>query len=286
MRFFFILSTLFCGLLLAEEKPSSTANYVRWTEGDDHSSLETAIGHFEQTDGRKLDLIGAVHIADKAYYTDLNRRFKNYDALLYEMVGGPVPKTNKEKEDRAKARDSSSLAWVGQLHETMQRTLALSSQMAEVDYSPNNFVHADVSLQKFQELKKQKQESFLGLMMKAMVVQADLEAQGKLAPQPDLVQLLGLLVKGGSASDLKRIIGAQFDQIEALISGIEGPDGSVIIGERNRTALDVLEKQLSAGKKKLGIFYGAAHLPDMESRLLKSGWKKTGTTWLPAWTVK
>ena len=274
------------GLLFGQEKSGSTANYVRWVEGANQSSLDTAIGHFERADGRKLDLIGAVHIADKVYYEDLNQRFKNYDALLYEMVGGPVPKTSKEREARAKARDSSSLAWVGQLHETMQRTLALSSQMEEVDYSPNNFVHADVSLQKFQELKKQKQESFLGLMMKAMLVQADLEAQGKLAPQPDLIQLLALLIKGGSANDLKRIIGAQFDQIEALISGIEGPDGSVIIGERNKIALDGLEKQLSSGKKKLGIFYGAAHLPDMESRLLKAGWKKIGSTWLPAWTVK
>ena len=34
----------------------------------------------------QVDLIGAVHIADVAYYNQLNERFKQYDALLYELV--------------------------------------------------------------------------------------------------------------------------------------------------------------------------------------------------------
>ena len=34
----------------------------------------------------EVDLIGAVHIGDIAYYQQLNERFKQYDALLYELV--------------------------------------------------------------------------------------------------------------------------------------------------------------------------------------------------------
>ncbi len=34
----------------------------------------------------QVDLIGAVHIADPAYYEKLNERFKHYDVLLYELV--------------------------------------------------------------------------------------------------------------------------------------------------------------------------------------------------------
>ena len=56
-----------------------------------------------------------------------------------------------------------------------------------------------------------------------------------------------------------------------------------IVGERNRVAFEVLDKQLAAGKKKLAIFYGAAHLPDMEQRLIKRGFKRTSTKWLKAW---
>ena len=34
-----------------------------------------------------VDAIGAIHIADKKYYQALNRQFRKYDALCYELVG-------------------------------------------------------------------------------------------------------------------------------------------------------------------------------------------------------
>ena len=36
-----------------------------------------------------VDLIGAVHIGDIAYYDELNKQFTQYDALLYELVAPP-----------------------------------------------------------------------------------------------------------------------------------------------------------------------------------------------------
>jgi hypothetical protein len=42
---------------------------------------------------------------------------------------------------------------------------------------------------------------------------------------------------------------------------------------------------MAEGKKKIGIFYGAAHYPDMEERMLKQGFKKTAHEWLTAWDV-
>ena len=268
----------------AESKPAAT-DYVRWVDTETEEGLQTASVRFTREDGATVDLVGAVHIADKAYFEDLNRRFKTYDAVLYELVGGPMPKTEADKASRAKARDSSNLSWLAQLHKTMQRSLALSSQLEEVDYSGTNFVHADVTLEQFDKLKTQKQESFLGLMLKAYAVQAQMEEDGKMAKQPNLAQLMAILLRGDSANNLKRVIGEQFDLVEDLITGIEGGDGTVIIGERNKVALEVLKQQVAAGKKKLAIFYGAAHLPDMEKRLTEQGWKKVNAEWLTAWDL-
>jgi len=39
---------------------------------------------------------------------------------------------------------------------------------------------------------------------------------------------------------------------------------------------EVLDREVLAGKKKLGMFYGAAYFPDMEKRLLAVGWTKAG----------
>ena len=34
------------------------------------------------------------------------------------------------------------------------------------------------------------------------------------------------------------------------------------------------------------IFYGAAHLPDMEHRLEQRGYQRTGERWVTAWDIK
>ncbi|HTU24431.1 MAG TPA: hypothetical protein VMF30_03465, partial [Pirellulales bacterium] len=64
--------------------------------------LQTAILRFEsdapERKGCVVDLVGAVHVGEKAYYEALNKRFKDYDAVLYELVapeGTRIPKGAK-----------------------------------------------------------------------------------------------------------------------------------------------------------------------------------------------
>ena len=50
-----------------------------------------------------------------------------------------------------------------------------------------------------------------------------------------------------------------------------------------------VQRELAAGKKKIGIFYGAGHHPDMESRLIKDfdlHPEKSSIQWLTAWDMK
>ena len=51
-------------------------------------------------------------------------------------------------------------------------------------------------------------------------------------------------------------------------------------------ALAKLEKQWSQGRKRLAIFYGVGHLPDMAQRLATDfNFHETGTRWLTAWNL-
>jgi len=72
------------------------------------------------------------------------------------------------------------------------------------------------------------------------------------------------------------------EQMLDLESGMvifQGKDGSTIIDHRNTKAFDVLRKQIDSGKTRIGVFYGAGHLPDMDQRLLKSfGMKRGGAS--------
>lgn len=62
---------------------------------------------------------------------------------------------------------------------------------------------------------------------------------------------------------------------------------SVIIGERNRVAMDELEAAFREGCSKVAIFYGSGHLPDMDRRLRQQfGLVPTGINWRTAWLIK
>jgi hypothetical protein len=49
--------------------------------------------------------------------------------------------------------------------------------------------------------------------------------------------------------------------------------------------MEVMDKELAAGRDKIGIFYGAAHFPDMRKRMEERGFKKVSTKWMTAWQV-
>lgn len=254
-------------------------DFIRFVEEEKADSLQTGLASYISPDGVVVDLVGAVHIADKAYFNELNARFRTYDAVLYELVGRPV----QHREELKVAEGEKKLQWLGQMQETMRKTLELESQLQCIDYKAPNFVHADMSTEGFLDTQKDKKENFLMLWMKAVVAQAATTDSRK--SEPGLVELLAILSRDDSAVELKRMVGQQFDSVEQLMAGIESGNGTVIIGERNRHALEILEKQISAGKKNLAIFYGAAHLPDMEQQLLKKGYKLQKLDWLKAWDL-
>ena len=275
------LLAMHCCLLRADEKKAAPPDYVRFVEDDKGARLQTAAARFENGKGVTVDLIGAVHIADKAYYDALNARFKKHQVVLYELVGGEFKDRPKTKESDAGAR----LQWVGWLQEKMRTSLALTGQLEGIDYTAKNFVHADMGTGEFFATQETKGESFLGLLFKTWTAQMAMEADGDLPDQPGLAKVLEILCRKDSPTELKRIVGREFDKVEKLMAGVEADGGTVLIGERNRVALEVLDRIIAKGEKDIGIFYGAAHLPDMEKRLVAKGFKKKSVEWMTAWDL-
>ena len=270
------------GGVWAEEKEA--AEHMRFVEDEDGAArLETVVVKMTGPSGVQVDLVGAVHVADAAYFEGLNERFKGYDAVLYELVGSP--EKGKPLGNRAVANDAR-LGWIGTLQQKMKEALKLEGQLEKIDYTAANFVHADMGMEEFQKTQETKQETFLGLWLKAMAAQQSVgssEAAGN--DLASVMVLMQILMKKDGSDDLKRLIGREFDQVESIMSGLEAGGGTVIIGERNRVALEVMAAQIAVGKKRLAIFYGAGHFPDMQKRLEAMGFKKSGEEWLAAWSV-
>jgi hypothetical protein len=251
-------------------------NFIRVDEDDVAARLQTAVTRYEK-DGASVDLIGAVHIADKAYFENLTARFKNYDALLFEMIGGEkFAAANKKPAEPAPVNKQQDLAGLHKMYDMVARFLNLAGQTESIDYAAANFVHADLTLAEFTRMQEERGESLLGFALKA----------GKDAPepakQPDPAKLLQAMLSGKSnliKLEIVHTLGQGDDQIAAFVGE------SVIISDRNQRCMEVMARELASGHKQLGIFYGAAHFPDMEKRLLDQGFKRVKQEWLTAWDI-
>lgn len=85
---------------------------------------------------------------------------------------------------------------------------------------------------------------------------------------------------------LRRSFAKQIQEMESGLVIFEGKDGSTIIDHRNAKCMKVLEKEISAGKRNIAIFYGAGHLPDMQRRLMSDfKMSRGGQVWLEAWSL-
>lgn len=291
--FCFAASLGFCWGALAEENPAAAlpekpvpeekTAWVRMERAENKPiALQTAVVRYRPADGDAngptVDLIAAIHVGDTAYYEGLNEEFKQYDALLYELVapkGVKVPKN-------AKASNGSG---IGALQNGLKNVLNLEHQLEKVDYTAENFVHADMSPEEFTQKMEERDESFLKLFFRIMV-QGMANQSSNSAAFSDTDLVLALLSKDRTIK-LKSMMAEQFAGMENMLDSLGGPDGSTIITERNKVALEVLKSELAQGRQKIGIFYGAGHMNDMDERL-RNDFKlvPTETHWHTAWNLQ
>jgi hypothetical protein len=308
---FLLLLTCFVSCVRAApeavEVAAEAPEFIRVEETETATHLQTAVVRFTKGEA-SVELVGAVHIADKKYYEALNQRFEGYEALLFEGIGGDQPAAapaaaavgeapaeepaEPEVAEEAPAEEApveevpapkkpamkkEKLDGLHGAYESGAKWLGLAYQMKVIDYRKANFVHADLSMAEFTALQKERGETLLGFVLKSGLKKTD-----KPVKEPSSLKLLVSLVRGdkdGLKRELVHTLGAGDDQVAALAGD------NVIIGDRNAKCLEVLDREVLAGKKKLGIFYGAAHFPDMEKRLVEGGWTKTGEEWMTAWEI-
>lgn len=272
-----LLSAVASFLLLAFSPAAEEAKdgFIRVDEDETAARLQTAVTRYEK-DGASVELVGAVHIADKAYYEKLNERFKGYDAVLFEMIGGERLAQKKVEAETTKTKKKQDLSGLHTIYDMVAKFLKLTGQMENVDYTAKNFVHADLTYAEFAKMQEERGESLLGFALKA----------GKDAPepakQPDPAKLLTAMMSGKSnlvKLEIVHTLGQGDDQIAAFAGQ------SVIITDRNQRCVEVVNREITAGKKNLGVFYGAAHFPDMEKRLEEQGFKRVKQEWLTAWDI-
>jgi len=247
---------------------------IRKDDADRMLALETAIAHYVKPTPRgepvSVDLVAAVHIGERAYYEALNREFEQYDALLYELV---APEGTRVEGAQEKSGVSS-------LQGMLAESLELDFQLQHVDYTRPNFVHADMSADELLESmvrnREDPREVFVRLLGYSMI------AQG-----PSDLSILLAYISSDRVMRLRRVMAAQLVKMDFLELILAGEEGASLLTHRNGKAVEVLERELAAGRRRVAIFYGAGHLPDLDARLTRDlGFERESQRWIHAWTLR
>ncbi len=269
-------------------KPEEPLDFMRYVQVDDeHARLEVQLVRYRDAQGREVTLVPAVHVADAKHFDELNRRFAGFDAVLYELIAEP---------DQRPLPGQAGGALTG-FQRIITEGLEVEFQLDGIDYQVENLVHADLTPAEFRRMQRERGESIVTLMLKAMTSaqlrpeEPEEDEAGEAKPAaprhkpPDLVKAIR---EGRKAWALKLILAPQFEQIERVAAGFDdNADGkpSVLLGARNERAIDVLKRERERHDR-LAIYYGGAHMPDIDRRIRELGFAPVAGEWTPVWDIR
>jgi len=275
---------------------SDDQTFIRLTRDieDRPLALQTATARYESKGGVIVDLVGVVHIGDRKYYSQLNEQFKQYDVVLYELVapeGTRIPKGGREQTA------GNPISMMQGMAKSM---LGLESQMDHIDYTAENLVHADMSPEDMAEAMRKRGDNAItftlsavaDILRQANVRAEELERRRRLRPESartveeEPIDLIAMLTDASASSKMKIQMAEQFGAMSSSGMSLGATLDQSIVMDRNAATIRVFQKQLAAGHKRIAIFYGAAHMPDFEKRLIRDfGLKRTRTEWLTGWDL-
>jgi len=196
--------------------------------------------------------------------------------VLYELVAPEDKKPPKEEQRRS---DNP----VAVLQQGMKVFLRLEHQLEVVDYQKANFIHADLSPEGMKKVMKERGDDQTTIVLGVIadfLRKKNLDAD-KPEPQAPEISLADLL----NPNKFNRMMAQQFEDAGGDVS-LGGTINKLLVEDRNKACIKVLQQQLTAGKKKIAIFYGAAHMPDFDKRLKEDfGMKRTDNEWITAWNL-
>lgn len=224
----------------------------------------------------EVDLFSAVHIGDPSYYEELNQRFRDYDAVLFELIA-PQGALGPNRMDKRSGILSNTQVGIMKL-------LDLSFQLDEINYDAANFVHADLSPSEMRASMEARGESLYVYFWRMFFASMNEYAKDPLGLKD--LEILSSAISSGQDNSFKVMAAYEIANVELARDMLGNDSDNAVIGARNQRAIDVLRKEIEGGAKRIGIFYGVAHMPDLEERLLDQlGLAYDGTAWIDAWQL-
>ena len=254
------------------------ASFVRYVDdGHGGGSMQSAVATYTNGAGVRVDLLATVHVGDVAFFRQLAQRLKGYDAVLFELVahkGEPATEEGVNEQQRRIATE-----------------MGLENQGPRMNYDRPTFVHADLDLEDIQKRETAAHGTFKGALGEGpglATATGTRDTAGLESVYNDLKAAKA--VRPTNKKEYTRLMRRAYSRLLAFTAdpapGATYPAGmDVLVGARNAHVMDVLNEQIGKGRRHLAILYGAAHMVDLEHRLLATGYTRTNVEWTTAWTV-
>ncbi len=263
------------------DDPATTADFIRIDVDAERAdrALQVAVVRYRKPGARAsnfVDLVGVVHVGDALYYEELNASFRQYDTLLFELIAPNDLDTSRGLEPGS--------GFISGAQRAMKDALGLEFQLEHIDYSATNFVHADFSPDQLKDSMRERGESLYVYFWRAFYAGMSDYARDPLGLKS--VELLSALAASDDSARLRKVFARELIRSDAMLDAFGGDEGSALIEARNEHAMQVFDDKWQAGRRRLGIFYGAAHMPDFDARLRQRGFEPVETRWLDAWQIE
>jgi hypothetical protein len=254
-------------------------------------------------DGPRVTLLGVSHLGNATYYEKIQKKLDDADLVLFEGVGFGDEGTPKKKVEG----ESSA---VSELQLSLARSMGLVFQLEAIRYDRAHFRNSDISSEallarlqgdparhpgkdgrtgkddvngKSEKGNLQSRELMKALSGNSFVFNFLGKALSFFGKDPKFRALMKLAIVetlGSIEGDVSRLAEASGPGMEKFMR--------VLLEDRNAIVFRDLRKVLK-GKNppnSIVVFYGAAHMPDLENRLVrKLGFRPDGDEWLEAFGV-
>lgn len=247
--------------------------------------------------GPSVTLLGVSHLGNKTYYKEIQKKLDRADLVLFEGVGfgDKVPKKN---EGRSNA--------VSEMQLSLARSMGLVFQLEAIRYDRAHFRNSDLSSEalmtrlkggplkagrsgkngsegkseKGDQRSKELMEALSGNSFVLNFLGKALSFFGKDPKFRALMKLAIVETLGAIEGDVTRLAESSGPDMEKFMK--------VLLEDRNTIVFRDLRKVLNGKNppKEIVVFYGAAHMPDLEKRLVeKLGFQSKRDDWLVAFGV-
>lgn len=248
-------------------------------------SLDTVILELRHPQSNlQVDLVASVHVGESRYYQQLNRLFQSYDAILYELIadssaGRPLPSPSSPG-----GQDSPLSA----AQQGLAELLDLKIQLDQIDYTPGRFVHADISPGQLQAAQLSAPPSLPAMLRRGLSLSRS--SHPEVRKEFDRVDLFKVVLQGPDARErfhLRRAIALMLCDPKTSSGWLSGSSSQALLHTRNQRVLEVLRQRIKQPGRRLAVFFGAAHLPELEQQLVRQlGLRYHGQRWLSAWSLQ